>query len=228
VYLFLEQIILKVEIRVENENDQKIERKIEENKHRVADLVMKNIKSDPFIHKMKLIVKNIKNGILKEDFDLEDLVELEEESESEEENSKNGIKTAFFLRPYLTFTLRKSSKIKFIKNVDRSNASQKFASLVNFSDYCLFEMVVNRHLIGNSKFKKFLANINYFAVELFNYLIIIINNVFIMYHFYKSPKLPIEEYELFDESQKTTLYIDNMIISIIQAVILIVMVIIYL
>ena len=227
VYLFLEQIILKVEIRVENEDDQKIENKIEENKHRVADLVMKNIKSDPFIHKMKKIVKNIKNGILKEDFDLEEFLESEEESESDEENSKKGIKTAFFLRPYLTFTLRKSSKIKFIKNVDRSNASQKFASLVNFSDYCLFEMVLNRHLIGNSKFKKFLANINYFAIELINYLIIIINNAFIMYHFYKSPKLPIEEYELFDESQKSTQYIDNMLISAVQAVILIIMVIIY-
>ena len=227
VYLFLEQIILKVEIRVENENDLKKENKIEENKHKVADLVMKNIKTDPFIHKMKIIVKNIKNGILKEDFDIDEEIELEDESESEEENSKKGIKTAFFLRPYLTFTLRKTSKLKFIKNVDRSNASQKFAALVNFSDYCLFEMIVNRHLIGNSKFKKFFANFNYFAIQLINYLIIIINNAFIMYHFYKSPKLPIQEYELFDKSKKSTLYIDNILISIVQAVILIVTVIIY-
>ena len=227
IYLFLEKIILKVEIRVENEDDEKEETKIEENKHKVADLVIKNIKSDPFIHKMKVIVKNIKNGILQEDLDLEEELASEEESESEEENSKNGIKTAFFLRPYLTFTLRKNTKIKFVKNVDRSNASTKFASLVNFSDFCLFEMIVNRHLIGNSKFKKFLANINYFAVELFNYLIIIINNAFIIYHFYKSPKLPIEEYDLFDESQKSTLYIDNILISLVQVIILIVMVIIY-
>ena len=52
-----------MEIRVENEDDEKEETKIEENKHKVADLVIKNIKSDPFIHKMKVIVKNIKNGI---------------------------------------------------------------------------------------------------------------------------------------------------------------------
>ena len=38
-----------------------------------------------------------------------------EESESDDENAKNSVKTAFFLRPYLTFTLSESSKEKFIK-----------------------------------------------------------------------------------------------------------------
>ena len=162
----------------------------------------------------------------KDNFDDNEETESEE-SESEDENVKNNIKTTFFLRPYLTFTLSETSKEQFVRDVDRSNVSQKFVSLVNFADYCLFEMVVNRHLVGNSKLKHYLSNINYFIVEVISYFIIIINNIFIIYHFYKSPDLPQEEYDIFDDEEKSVLHLDNIFISVIQAGILLLVVIIW-
>ena len=42
-----------------------------------------------------------------------------------------------------------------------------------------------------------------------------------MYHFYKSPNLPIEKYDIFDKKEKDILHFDNMIISIAQTAILI-------
>ena len=223
VYLFLEQIILKVEIKIDNDDDEEEDQnELEENKNKIAKLVIKNIRNDPFIHKMKAVDKKNKTNRIKETNEEEETES--EESESEDENEKNGTKTAFFLRPYLTFTLSESSKEKFIRDVDRSNASQKFISLVNFSDYCLYEMVVNRHIIGNSKVKNVLANINYFIIEVISYLVILLNNYFIIYHFYKSTSLPIEEYDIFNEDDITTFYADNILISLIQACILIVIV----
>ena len=121
---------------------------------------------------------------------------------------------------YYELTLRKDGKQKFIRDVDRTNASQKYVSLVKFADYCLFEMVVNRHLISDSEIKNRLANVNYFLIELINYIVIFINNCFVIYHFYKSPYLPIENYDIFDEKEKDILHFDNIIISIAQAAIL--------
>ena len=81
-------------------------------------------------------------------------------------------------------------------------------------------MVVNRHLISDSEIKNRLANVNYFLIELINYIVIFINNCFVIYHFYKSPYLPIENYDIFDEKEKDILHFDNIIISIAQAAIL--------
>ena len=220
IYQFLEEIIIKIEIRMENEDENEENDQIEENKKKIAKLVMRNIRNDPFIHKMRKVSKK------KDNFDDNEETESEE-SESEDENVKNNIKTTFFLRPYLTFTLSETSKEQFVRDVDRSNVSQKFVSLVNFADYCLFEMVVNRHLVGNSKLKHYLSNINYFIVEVISYFIIIINNIFIIYHFYKSPDLPQEEYDIFDDEEKSVLHLDNIFISVIQAGILLLVVIIW-
>ena len=213
VYLFLEKIILKVEIKLDNDDSEDDLDETEQNKIKIANLVLKNIKDEPFINKIKLLNKKGKtNNLMEEEND-------NEENSYSKENTKN-IKTAFFLRPYLTFTLSETTKNKFIRDVDRTNASQKYVSLVQFSDYCLFEMVVNRHLIGDSEIKNRLANINYFLIEFINYIVIFINNCFVIYHFYKSPYLPIENYDIFDEKEKDILHIDNIIISLAQAAIL--------
>ena len=214
VFLFLEKIILKVEIRIENSKDKVNQNVLDERKNKIAKLVVKNLKKDPFLHKINTFDKRYKNINIQQTLNEEETDS--DESESDEENSKTGIKTAFFLRPYLTFTLSDRIKDKFIREVDRTNASQKYVSLVHFADYCLFEMVANRHLIGNSKFKNYLANINYFYIELLNYIIIIFNNLFIIHHFYKSHNLPIEEYDIFDKDSISKLYLDNILISSIQ------------
>ena len=134
---------------------------VEQNRIKVANMVINNINSDPFINKMKTVVKN-------KALNDSELSGIEEDNKFILDNNKN-IKTAFFLRPYLTFTLSETSKEKFIRDVDRTNASQKYVSLVNFADYCLYEMVVNRHLISDSDVKHRLANINYFMIEIISY-----------------------------------------------------------
>ena len=230
VYLFLEKIILKVEIRMESaEDEENEENKLSERKNKISKLIVKNLKKDPFIYKMNIVDKKHKNlNDAQQSFIEEEESESDNsDDESEEENSRGGIKTAFFLRPYLTFTLSETSKEKFIRDADRSNASQKYVSLVNFADYSLFEMVVNRHLIGNSSIKNYFANIDYFYIELVNYLIIILNNCFIIYHFYKSTDLPQEEYDIFDESKRSKLYSVNVTISSVQIALLFVVVIIW-
>ena len=221
IYLFLEKIILKVEIKVDNDESEEDTNETEQNKNKIANLVVHNINNEPFINKMKRIVKKgIENDANEEE------EESNEDNQYAKENSKN-IKTAFFLRPYLTFTLSETSKVKFMRDVDRTNASQKYISLINFADYCLFEMVVNRHLIRDSEFKNYLANINYFLIELINYIVIFINNCFVIYHFYKSPYLPIENYDIFDENEISKLHIDNIIISLAQIVALILVLVVY-
>ena len=213
IYLFLEKIILKVEIKLDNDESEEDLDENEQNKIKIANLVIKNISEEPLFNKIKMLNKKAKaNNLNEEEND-------NEENQYSKENTKN-IKTAFFLRPYLTFTLSETTKQKFIRDVDRTNASQKYVSLVKFADYCLFEMVVNRHLISDSEIKNRLANVNYFLIELINYIVIFINNCFVIYHFYKSPYLPIENYDIFDEKEKDILHFDNIIISIAQAAIL--------
>ena len=216
IYLFLEKIILKVEIRLDNNESEEDVDEVEQNRIKVANMVINNINSDPFINKMKTVVKN-------KTLNDSELSGIEEDNKFILDNNKN-IKTAFFLRPYLTFTLSETSKEKFIRDVDRTNASQKYVSLVNFADYCLYEMVVNRHLISDSDVKHRLANINYFMIEIISYIVIFINNCFVIYHFYKSPYLPAQDYDIFDEEEKSKLHIDNIIISIAQIVVLILVV----
>ena len=211
------------------EDEENEENKLSERKNKISKLIVKNLKKDPFIYKMNIVDKKHKNlNDAQQSFIEEEESESDNsDDESEEENSRGGIKTAFFLRPYLTFTLSETSKEKFIRDADRSNASQKYVSLVNFADYSLFEMVVNRHLIGNSSIKNYFANIDYFYIELVNYLIIILNNCFIIYHFYKSTDLPQEEYDIFDESKRSKLYSVNVTISSVQIALLFVVVIIW-
>ena len=195
VYMFLEKIILKVEIRFpkEQENDN-----FELNNNK--DLIVKNV-----IDKI-----NINNDMINDNNNEKDI----------EENyyNNNKYKITFFIRPYLTFSLSKNSKISFVKNVDRRNATSKFMSLISYTDYFLFEMVVNIHTTGSSKFKSFLVNLNFKIIEIINYLFIIAQNILLMYHYYRSPDLDISLYEEKDESLKYHLFRSNLILSIIQIV----------
>ena len=133
----------------------------------------------------------------------------------------------FFPRPYLSFFLSKSTKDRFINTVDRSSVSSKFNALLNFADYCLFEMIVNKHVIGSSKFNNFCANIEYSLVEIVNYIFIVIQNILILWRFYKRTNLPYEEYYSFDQKKVRKLHPENMVIAIIQSCFLIVFLIIW-
>ena len=100
-------------------------------------------------------------------------------------NKQNPTNVTFFVRPALTFYLSNQSKTNFINNVPRKQSIDKYMELIKFSDYSLFEMVVNQHMIRNSKLAKFLSGVSYKLIEFINYLFIIVQNILLMYHFYK-------------------------------------------
>ena len=203
IHLFLEKVVLKVEIRKKEEEDDEEEdgnnEDIEENANKIVEKVIKKMNVDEN-------QVNSKN---------------ENEEEDEDENNegtkkKNQNQITFFVRPYLSFALSEHSKLKFEESVDRTNATSKFVELVSYSDYCLFEMVVNFHTIGKSKFLLAMAEINFYYLEIFNYLIIIVQNLLIMRHYYRSPDLPPSEYDVVNKEMMNTLFSDNLILSFCQ------------
>ena len=88
-------------------------------------------------------------------------------------------------------------------------------------------MIVNKHVIGSSKFNNFCANIDYSLVEIVNYIFIVIQNILILWRFYKRTDLPYEEYYSFDQKKVRKLHPENLVIAIIQSCFLIVFLIIW-
>ncbi len=252
VYNFLQIIILKVEIKMDEEDEdennkydkdeeedenniynpqQKVKNKKNE---KVAKTIRNLLKKDKTFSNLMNINRKIKNNEVENKYNINNINEEEKrEIESSElmyneddfienDEEKSNIKTMFFPRPYLTFFLSKSTKDRFINTVDRKSASSKFNALLNFADYCLYEMIVNKHLIGNSRFNNFCANINYSIVEIINYIFIVVQNILILIQFYKKSDLSYEEYYSFDQSKVNKFRLENIIIAIIQEIFLIV------
>lgn len=117
----------------------------------------------------------------------------ETKDEEEDEKSKET-KITFFLRPYLTFLLSNQSMLSFEENFNRTNATSKFMDLISFSDYSLFEMIVNAHIIGKTRLKIFLSNLSYRYTEIINYLLIVLHNIILIIHFYQPPQTDISIY----------------------------------
>ena len=197
VHLFLEALILKVEIKNSSEDDDK--------KNEDEEI----IRNEDIGDVSKLIYNKIfpNHG------------EKEKKDKNREKVSKqSGTNVTFFVRPSLTFRLSNESMNNFQNNVSRSNATDKYMGLIKFSDYAIFEMIVNQHIIGNGRFAKFLSGISYKIVEYINYLLIIVQNVLLMRHFYKSPDSDPEVYDVKDPDAATKQFTDNLIIAIIQVV----------
>ena len=259
IYKFLNIIILKVEIKMDDEENQ------EENEDQFNEDLNNNENYNPRNKNNEIMAKKIKRS-LKKDKTFNNLINIhkkftrkknnikheknlnsdnninnnedeclsissenEEDDLSDEENSEeeSNVKTIFFPRPFLTFFLSKSTQNKFINTVDRSSDSSKFNSLLNYSDYCLFEMVVNKHLIGSSNFNKFFVNLNYTYIEMINYLFIVVQNFLILIQFYKKTDESYEEYFSFDKNKRKKLYHENMILAIIQMVFIVIFLIIW-
>ena len=196
VHLFLETLILKVEIR--NSSEEKDEEEKEE------------ILKDEDIGEVS---KLIYNKIFPEPDE-----KAEKDKNKEITHKSNGNNITFFIRPSLTFRLSNQSKVNFENNVNRANATDKYMGLIKFSDYSLFEMIVNKHIIGNSKFTKFLSSIPYKLVEYLNYCFIVVQNILLMNHFYKNPSTDQSIYDVETPNAATKQFTDNLIIAIIQVV----------
>ena len=196
IHLFLETLILKVEIRnlsESNENSDKEEILNNEDIGDVSKSIYRKMFPDPDENEIK-------------------------DKNKEVMNKQNPTNVTFFVRPALTFYLSNQSKTNFINNVPRKQSIDKYMELIKFSDYSLFEMVVNQHMIRNSKLAKFLSGVPYKLIEFINYLFIIVQNILLMYHFYKSPDDDPSVYDVEYPNAATKQFTDNLVIAIIQVV----------
>ena len=194
VYDFLDTLILKVEIRNSEEEDKENNKEI--------------LKKEDIGEVSKLIYDKL--------FPSPENQEMDKNKEII--NKKSIKKETFFIRPSLTFRLSNQSRINFENNVNRSSAAEKYRGLIKFSDYSLFEMVVNQHIIGNNKFALFLSSIRYKIIEYLNYCLIIVQNILLMNHFYKSPDDDPSVYDVEYPNAVTKQFTDNLIIAIVQVV----------
>ena len=227
IYQFLETIIVKVEIRQEEEKEGKFTTNVNTDKiaHKVIDL----IKDNKYIR--NLSSKNIIEDSSRDKTSDNDSQSSEDDSfqsdEDFKEKNESKAKVTFFARPYLTFCLNEHSKVVFEKNVNRTNATSKFVELINYSDHFLFEMIVNYHMVHHSAFLQFLSSINYLYAELFNYLLIIVHNVIIVIHFYNDTGMSPEKYDIIEKGKKYKYFSLSLIIFFIQSAFLIICIVIW-
>ena len=236
IYIFFESHISKIEIRMSsNNNKDKIEN-IEKEKN--IKLISENIsneflkiKTDNQVQsaieenelenkktKKKTKKRNKKNGNENEEDSIQSEQKEnndEESDEIDEENLENE-KVTFFIRPHLSFHLSEQSKNYFLNHVDRSNVLNKYSSLISFADYCAFEMMYNMLYINNSPIKRYLSKIELKKMQIINYVLILIENVFLMYHYFRSPYLTHDIYDVIDKSILYKVFFDIWIVLIIK------------
>ena len=149
IYFFLCSLISKVEIQMITTNEEDKERVNEKD---IGNTIISNKISKEIIRlknrsvKLTKIVDNKKGDNLIDD--------LESNDNEDEKIEINHNKISFFIKPHLSFHLSEYTKNWFINNVDRTCTYNKYSSLLNFSDYCIFEMIYNMRYINNSKIKK--------------------------------------------------------------------------
>ena len=227
VYQFLEMIIVKVEIKQEGENKGKYISKINTDKiaHKVIDLIKEN-----------QFIRNLSSKKTNEDLDQSKLSEVYSQTSEEDEfnddnefQERNNSKTkiTFFPRPYLTFCLSDYSKDVFEKTVNRGSASSKYVELINNSDHFLFEMIVNYHKVHHSPILQFLSNINYFYAEIFNYILIVAQNIVMVIHFYNDTDMAPENYNIIEKGKKYSYFELSLIFFFVQSAFLIMFIVIW-
>ena len=199
IYYFLVSLVSKVEIRMESNTEN-----TNNNNNTEKDNIVKLIANKVAKELLKLkngnrrlssiqVEETIKN---KDGFSYQ--LDLEKDDQKEEIEN-NGNKTTFFIKPYLSFHLSETTKHYFINNVDRSHISNKYSSLISFSDYCIFEMMYNLKYVNNSKIIKKLSNIDLYYMQVINYILILIENMLIIYHYYRSSSLSLEKYYVIEK-----------------------------
>ena len=105
-------------------------------------------------------------------------------------------KIAFFIKPYVTYHLSEGSKNNFLMNVDRSSAEMKYRSLLIFADYAIFEMMYNMKFVNGFNFVKKISKIKFHHLQIVNYILILIENILLVYHYYKNYTLEPTEYDV--------------------------------
>ena len=234
VYKFLFSLILKIEIKSDIDfNLNQIKKKINRKRLTISkiscDVSKKiiNLKNIDFFLSLRHANENyelFEEELKKVDFNINNINNMNNKNinnlklldEEEEDN-----KVSFFIKPYLTFHLSEQTKEYFINNVDRSSAKEKYKSLVIFSDYFIFEMMYNMKFINKSKYLKKLTKISFYYFHLINFILIIIENALLMFHYYRDYSLDYVEYNNIIISILNKKFIDIIIIIIIKFIIII-------
>ena len=126
-----------------------------------------------------------------------------------DENKNMGCDFSFFIIPPLCLLLSSSTKNSFVENVDRETVSTKILSLIDETDYFIYEMFYNK-----LKMKSFtnldmkLFNLEFVNIEYLNFLFILIQNILTLIHYFSLE--PIKN----DDKRKRS--IDNIVVLIIH------------
>ena len=221
VYKFLDSLVSKVEIRINNEDNLK-EKEI--NYDLVSNEISKkiiNYKNDDILLS-NINYDNIYGYNLDNNMDYE--INNEENSEiiinDKEGNCDEGKKYVFFIKPYLSFHLSEQTKEYFLNNVDRDSATSKYKELISYADYFMFEMMYNMKYMNKSKLLKIFSKISFYVLQLLNYLLILAENALLIYHYYRDYSLDYDKYYLEDESVRYERFTDIIIIIIIKIILL--------
>ena len=111
-----------------------------------------------------------------------------------DEGSKTGRDFSLFVIPPLCLLLRSSTKNSFIENVDRDTVSTKILSLIEESDYFIYEMFYNKLTMKHfTAFDKKMFNLEFVNIEYVNYFFILLQNVLCVIHYFS--KEPIKDSE---------------------------------
>ena len=95
----------------------------------------------------------------------------------------------------------------------------KFRSLVIFSDYAIFEMMYNMKFVNIYSFFTKLSKVKFRYLQLFNYLLILVENVLLMIHHYKDYSIDYTIYDVIDKNKLYKKFPDIIVIIVIKTVI---------
>ena len=129
------------------------------------------------------------------------------------DDKQMGRDFSFFVIPPLCLLLSSSTKNFFIQNVDRETVSTKILSLIEETDYFIFEMFYNRLTMKSfTNIDMKLFNLEFLKIEYLNFLIILTQNILNLVHYFS--KEPI------DKNEKRKRHLDVIIILIIHMLII--------
>jgi len=222
VYKFLDSLVSKVEIKINDEDNQK-EKKISYDlvSNEISKRIIKHKNNDILLSNMNYDDANGYNLDNNIDYDLNNEENSENIIDNKEGNEKEeGKKYVFFIKPYLSFHLSEQTKTYFLNNVNRDSATSKYKELISYADYFVFEMMYNIKYMNNSKFLNIFSNISFYALQLLNYLLILAENVLLIYHYYRDYSLDYGEYYLYEDSVRYKRFIDIIIIIIVKLILI--------
>ena len=229
IYKFLDSLVSKVEIKIDDENEPNEDENNNKDKdkekyksitndiskkiirHKNDDLILSNINYDD------IYGYNLDNNF---DYEFNNKENNDNSRDDENESMDTGKKFVFFIKPYLSFHLSEQTKVYFLYNVDRDTATSKYRELVSYTDYFMFEMMYNMKYINNSKLLKSLSKISYYALQCFHFLLVLAENALLMYHYYRDYSLDYNEYDIVDDSIRYKRFTDIVIIIVVKLILI--------